>query len=936
MKRQWLPIAAGLLCLCAAHPAASASELKVGEIIWLEKDTQGESQPRVPSLYRPGEEAGVMLDLSGYATDAKGWYQLRLDLKLSDAKGAVLFRVPGKLLKEKADADRGKMYQQFFVSIPAYMPAGTFKMRIQVTDEVAKKLTAISGEFSVQRDQPLIPTRTLTARELIFSKAKDGPPLKPVSYQAGETLRYRFEIAGMQFRADKPDLRVGVKWITASGEVAFEDSSLFEFQDQLDYHPNTIFFPVAGFFNIPDDFPPGKHRLELTVTDRHAQKSVTLGGDFALKTEAAGAGLRLQRCQLLESKGGPVRVAAPYQLMDKIYLSCDVVGYAVDAQQQMNVSARMTLTDPAGLTVMEPKDIEFKDKLAGASRPPLINSFALTLPAYAPGGAYKITFAAKDQNSGQSVSMVVPFDMKRAMPPALAPALTVRSFAYAGEKNGPLRTPPRFKGGEAVHYRFEIAGFKFRGDQTDINVNLRLLGPDGAVLMDRPDFADMKESYIYRTPAVYVPFTGTFTIPAEVGGGAYTIDMVVTDRIAQKSATYKSSFQIAGAPASGKPAKAPAPADKGPGLVVSASNGDTARVKSLLTAGADPDAPHGDEKLTALMMSAQNGHLDIVRALIAARASVNAKATDGNSALMLATGNNHLEIVRALLAAKADPETKMSNDGWTPLIVAGQKGHTEIAKALLAAGANVDASLANGWGALLLAAQNGHAAVTGVLIAARANVNLPSSDGWAPLTIAAQNGHLDVVRALLAAKAKVNAQSPANGVTALFMASQNGHTEVVRALLAAKANPALKLNSGATPLVIAKQRNHMQIVALLEKSGASGPSGAIQSASANSAPAARTITWGDSAASLGLRAGEPASLNCPAGGAAATVYGTGLYTDDSSICTAAVHAGLVSFERGGGVKVQREPGASTYQSSARNGVTSRDYGNWGGSFRVSK
>ncbi|MHA6324289.1 LCCL domain-containing protein [Roseivivax sp. CAU 1753] len=62
------------------------------------------------------------------------------------------------------------------------------------------------------------------------------------------------------------------------------------------------------------------------------------------------------------------------------------------------------------------------------------------------------------------------------------------------------------------------------------------------------------------------------------------------------------------------------------------------------------------------------------------------------------------------------------------------------------------------------------------------------------------------------------------------------------------------------------------------------------------------------------------------------VWGTGEYTDDSSVCRAARHAGAVS-DRGGMVRVARTPGRASYTASQSNGVSTHGYGVWGGSFR---
>lgn len=71
------------------------------------------------------------------------------------------------------------------------------------------------------------------------------------------------------------------------------------------------------------------------------------------------------------------------------------------------------------------------------------------------------------------------------------------------------------------------------------------------------------------------------------------------------------------------------------------------------------------------------------------------------------------------------------------------------------------------------------------------------------------------------------------------------------------------------------------------------------------------------------------------GSLSGTVYGTGSYTDDSSIGTAAVHAGLLKDGEAGFVMVTLEGGKESYEASTQNGVTTYSYGSWGGGFRLS-
>lgn len=57
-----------------------------------------------------------------------------------------------------------------------------------------------------------------------------------------------------------------------------------------------------------------------------------------------------------------------------------------------------------------------------------------------------------------------------------------------------------------------------------------------------------------------------------------------------------------------------------------------------------------------------------------------------------------------------------------------------------------------------------------------------------------------------------------------------------------------------------------------------------------------------------------ASVQCPAGCAAASrdVWGTGVYTADSPVCKAAIHAGLITNTSGGVVTVYWDSGRELY------------------------
>lgn len=67
-----------------------------------------------------------------------------------------------------------------------------------------------------------------------------------------------------------------------------------------------------------------------------------------------------------------------------------------------------------------------------------------------------------------------------------------------------------------------------------------------------------------------------------------------------------------------------------------------------------------------------------------------------------------------------------------------------------------------------------------------------------------------------------------------------------------------------------------------------------------------------------------------------SVWGTGAYTDDSSIAAAAVHAGLLKPGEVGFVRVTVEAGRDSYEGSERNGIRSSSYGKYDGTFRLGR
>jgi ankyrin repeat protein len=194
--------------------------------------------------------------------------------------------------------------------------------------------------------------------------------------------------------------------------------------------------------------------------------------------------------------------------------------------------------------------------------------------------------------------------------------------------------------------------------------------------------------------------------------------------------------------------------------------------------------------------------------------------------------------LRQLLADGADPNHHIKVP-WRqfktlPLFEASVIGEEEVVKVLLDAGTDANKSVGPGLTPLYHAALNGHDAVVSLLCAHGATAASSTPEGFTALYVAAQNHRIACVSAMLASPA-VNAAvvnfapSELSGATPLYVATQEGHADVV-AKLAAYQGVDLNVRmhgDGSTPLMAALylakhgSERHMHVLEQLLRAGAS-------------------------------------------------------------------------------------------------------------------
>jgi hypothetical protein len=98
------------------------------------------------------------------------------------------------------------------------------------------------------------------------------------------------------------------------------------------------------------------------------------------------------------------------------------------------------------------------------------------------------------------------------------------------------------------------------------------------------------------------------------------------------------------------------------------------------------------------------------------------------------------------------------------------------------------------------------------------------------------------------------------------------------------------------------------------------------------AQSSKEILWTETASSIIGNVDQDFAYMCPPNGTVGNIWGTDFYSSNSSICSAAVHAGIINARDGGKVQIKIRSGENFYNGTARNGVTSLRDGQHKGSF----
>jgi len=193
------------------------------------------------------------------------------------------------------------------------------------------------------------------------------------------------------------------------------------------------------------------------------------------------------------------------------------------------------------------------------------------------------------------------------------------------------------------------------------------------------------------------------------------------------------------------------------GLHAAAARGDVAEIERRIAAGEDKEAVDGRQR-TPLHVAVYQRQHDAARALIRLSADPNRLEIDRYDIITIAAVANDVPMLKLAIEGGGNPKAITSRFDGTALIAAAHLGLVEVVRTLIAAKAPLDHVNNLGWTALI--------------------ESIVLGDGGM------------------------------------------NHTETLRALVEAGADVNIPDRSGATPLRLAKARNYLMMVTILEGAGA--------------------------------------------------------------------------------------------------------------------
>lgn len=222
--------------------------------------------------YQSGEILHLSFRISGYRV-VNDRVNVRWQLVAVDPEGLLLAPpVNGEIKEELSFNDKDWMPKAAHsLALPAQLPPGSYKLKIQISDENAQASADQEVSFRVG-GQAFPKADVLSVLDLSFyRKETDRQRMEPAVYHTGDTLLAKFRVAGYQLGAkNRFEVSYGLSVLDEAGKVLYK-------QEQAASDSGSPFYPqrlLNGMLslNLTEGVRAAAYTLLVEARDHVGQK----------------------------------------------------------------------------------------------------------------------------------------------------------------------------------------------------------------------------------------------------------------------------------------------------------------------------------------------------------------------------------------------------------------------------------------------------------------------------------------------------------------------------------------------------------------------------------------------------------------------------------------------------------------------------------------
>ena len=245
-----------------------------------------EDGPGVPPSFTfvPGQFVFLSFAVGGFQVSPERKIHLSWKVDAFDPKGVPLVEtMAGTLDTTLSEEDKNwKPVMRQQILLPPLAGSGTYKIAMQVTDDLAK--ATVSQQITLQvRGHEVEPSDTLTIRNFHFYRGEeDRDALAIPAYKPGDTLFARFDITGYKFGPhNSVDVDYGISVVAPSGKALFTQEKAAE-EKSSSFYPKA-YVPGSMNLNIYKDTKPGQYTMVLTARDHTGNQTCEAKATFTVE-----------------------------------------------------------------------------------------------------------------------------------------------------------------------------------------------------------------------------------------------------------------------------------------------------------------------------------------------------------------------------------------------------------------------------------------------------------------------------------------------------------------------------------------------------------------------------------------------------------------------------------------------------------------------------